>query len=1039
MRFCSILLITFFWFIPQCIHSQEEPNPLEKYYDATEWRHIGPFRGGRSCAVTGVSNHPLLYYFGSTGGGVWKTQDGGQSWSNISDGFFGGSIGSIEVSKSDPNVIYVGGGEKTVRGNVSYGYGMWKTEDGGENWAQMGLKKSKHITRVRIDPNDHNIAYASVLGDLYKSSKERGVFKTVDGGKSWKKVLYANENAGAVDLIIDPNNPRILYATTWNVRRTPYSLSSGGEGSSLWKSMDQGETWTDIKENEGLPEGIWGISGITVSPINSNRLWSIIENEKGGVYRSDDGGETWKKMNDERKLRQRAWYYTRIYADSQDPEIVYVLNVRYHRSKDGGKTFDTYNAPHGDHHDLWIDPNNNQRMIIGDDGGAQVSFDGGGNWSTYHNQPTAQFYRVTTDNHFPFRIYAAQQDNSTIRISHRAEGRSIGERDWESTAGGESAHIAIDPDNNEIVYGGSYGGYLTRLDHTTKKERAINIYPDNPMGHGAEGMKYRFQWNFPIQYSRHNPDRLYALSNHVHVTENEGQTWKVISPDLTRNDSLKLVTSGGPITKDNTGVEYYCTLFAITESVLKEGIIWVGSDDGLIHVTKNNGDDWQNVTPPTLPEWTMINCLEADPHMEGGVYLAATSYKLGDYKPYLFKTSDYGASWIQINRGIDSEHFTRAIRVDPNQQGMLYAGTESGMYLSWNDGKEWFPFQMNLPIVPITDLTIKEDKLIAATQGRSIWMIDDLSVVRNAEKIKNQDKLYLSKPNPAYRIKGRQDKEVKGAGINHPGGVSTHFYLPIYDEEKDTITLNYLTTEGDTIASFSNHNEDEDYTIDVKEGSNIFNWNMRYKKATSFKGMILWWGSMNGPKALPGEYEVRLNHTGINQEVLTQKETNLSQSFTILPDPRSPSNTKQLKEHFDFIKEVNGLVSKSHESILEMRKLKEQLSSFSESQKDSVINKEIKITNTKLDSLEKLLYQTNNQSRQDPLNYPIRLTNKLAHLNSLIQIGDDPPTDSMIEVKEVLSKEIKGILKTFTVIKKEDIPKINSLIKERITDFIKLD
>ena len=532
------------------------------YASILKWRHIGPFRGGRSAAVTGVAGQPNLYYMGATGGGVWRTTDAGNSWHNISDGFFGGSIGAIAVSEYDNNVIYVGGGEVTVRGNVSYGYGMFKSLDAGKTWKPIGLENSKHIPRVCIHPKNPDLVYAAVLGDLYQSSEERGVYRSKDGGETWEKVLFANKDAGAVDLILDPTNPRIIYASTWKIRRTPYSLESGGEGSALWKSVDGGDNWVEISTNKGFPKGTLGIIGVTVSPQNGDRVWAIVENENGGVFRSEDGGETWMKVNSERKLRQRAWYYSRIYADPEDIDAVYVLNVNWFKSKDGGKTFEARQSPHGDHHDLWIDPNDSDRMIISDDGGAQVSFDNGINWTTYHNQPTAQFYRVTTDNHFPFRIYAAQQDNSTIRIAHRTSGCSITERDWEPTAGGESAHIAVDPTDNDIVYAGSYGGYFTRYNHRTEQLRAINVYPDNPMGHGAVGMRYRFQWNFPIFFSKHDPNKLYTCSQHLHLSTNEGQSWEIVSPDLTRNDTSKMQSSGGPITKDNTGVEYYCTIFA---------------------------------------------------------------------------------------------------------------------------------------------------------------------------------------------------------------------------------------------------------------------------------------------------------------------------------------------------------------------------------------------------------------------------------------------------------------------------------------------
>jgi len=705
-------------------------NIDESSYEGLEYRLLGPYRGGRSAAVTGVPNQPNLFYFGSTGGGIWKTTNGGREWSNISDGFFGGSIGAISIAKSDPNVIYVGGGEKTVRGNVSSGYGIYKSVDAGKTWVHSGLKNSRHIPRISIDPTDHNIVYAGVLGNIYKPTEERGVYKSIDGGKTWKKTLFTNSQAGVVDLLIDPTNPRILYTSTWRVQRTPYSLSSGGDGSALWKSTDKGETWVEISKNKGFPKGTLGIIGVTVSPLNNQRVWAIIENkDKGGLYRSDDGGKTWEQVNSERKLRQRAWYYTRVYADTKDVDLVYVLNVRYHKSTDGGKTFSTHNAPHGDHHDLWIAPENPNRMIIGDDGGAQVTYDGGETWSTYHNQPTSQFYRVTTDNHFPYRIYVAQQDNSTIRIPHRTNGRFITDNDWERTAGGESAHIAIDPEDNDIVYGGSYDGFLTRYNHKKGTLRAINVWPDNPMGHGAEGMKYRFQWNFPIIFSKHNPDRLYTFSQHVHVTENEGQSWQIISPDLTRNDPEKLKSSGGPITQDNTSVEYYCTIFAAQESPLKEGLLWVGSDDGLIHMTKDGGKNWENVTPKGMPDWMMINSIEPSVFEEGTCYVAGTKYKTGDFKPYLYKTTDYGKSWKKITQGIPNEHFTRVLREDPKQKGLLYAGTETGLYVSFNDGKKWQPFQLNLPIVPITDLAIKDNNLIVATQGRSVWILDDLTVI----------------------------------------------------------------------------------------------------------------------------------------------------------------------------------------------------------------------------------------------------------------------------------------------------------------------
>jgi len=1039
MKFPNILAILLLVF---CALNLQSQNFQESNYDALEYRLLGPFRGGRSAAVTGVSNQPNLYYFGATGGGIWKTINGGRQWENISDGFFGGSIGAITVAKSDPNVIYVGGGEKTVRGNVSSGYGIYKSEDAGKTWTTSGLKKSRHIPRIAVHPSNHNIVYAGVMGNLYKPTEERGVYKSVDGGKTWKKTLFANEHAGVVDLIMDPNNSRILYASTWRINRTPYSLNSGGEGSALWKSTDSGLTWTEISTKKGFPKGTLGIIGVTVSPVNSERVWAMIENkENGGLYKSEDGGETWSQVNSERKLRQRAWYYTRLYADTEDVNTVYVLNVRYYKSTDGGKSFETYSAPHGDHHDLWIAPENPQRMIIGDDGGAQVTYDGGETWSTYHNQPTSQFYRVTTDNAFPYRIYAAQQDNSTVRIPHRTDGRSITEDDWESTAGGESAHIAVDPKNNDIVYGGSYDGFLTRVNHKTGTVRAINVWPDNPMGHGAEGMKYRFQWNFPIIFSKHNPDRLYTFSQHVHVTENEGQSWDIISPDLTRNDPEKLKSSGGPITQDNTSVEYYCTIFAANESPLKEGLLWVGSDDGLIHVTKNGGETWTNVTPSGMPEWMMINSIEPSAFDEGTCYVAGTKYKTGDFAPYLYKTTDYGKRWTKITNGINEEHFTRVIREDPKRKGLLYAGTETGMYISFNDGKDWKPFQLNLPIVPITDLTIKDNNLIVATQGRSLWMIDDLTVIHqlyDADLSKN----LLFKPKDTYRMRGGSRSGSKTAGTNHPNGVITYFNLKNFNEA-DKISLTYFDTKGDTIKTYSN--KDKTNKLKVEKGANQFVWDMTYDGAERLDGMILWWASLEGPRAIPGNYKVSLNIVPTKDSTVVENERNknaieMSKTFKILADPRAESSLADMEKQFTFIKDVNKTMDNAHKSIKQIRNVNKQLSSFQKQYKDNdnvkALVEKAKVLEEQLINIEKELYQTQNKSGQDPLNFPIKLTNKLGHLNALVSMGDFPPTAQDIAVKNELTAQIDKQLSAFNTILKDEVKAFNEAFNSKKLNYL---
>lgn len=1003
----------------------------EALYTSMEYRLVGPFRGGRSAAVTGVPGKPNLFYFGATGGGVWRTENGGRTWENISDGYFGGSIGAVEIAESDPNVIYAGGGEKTVRGNVSSGYGVWKSVDAGNTWSQAGLQKSRHISRLSVHPKNPDIVFAAVLGNIYKSSEERGIYKSTDGGNSWRKVHYVNDQAGAVDLTFDPSNPRILYASTWRVQRTPYSLSSGGEGSALWKSADSGETWTEISKNEGFPEGTLGIIGVTVSPVNPQRVWAIVENkDAGGLYRSEDGGKTWAQINSERKLRQRAWYYTRVYADTQDEDVVYVLNVRYHRSADGGKSFNTFNAPHGDHHDLWIAPEDPNRMIIGDDGGAQVSYDAGATWSTYYNQPTAQFYRVTTDSSFPYRIYAAQQDNSTVRIRHRSDGRTIGEDDWEPTAGGESAHIAVDPENNDIVYGGSYGGFLTRVNHDAGTVRAINVWPDNPMGYGAEGMKYRFQWNFPIIFSRHNPNKLYAFSNHVHMSTNEGQSWELLSADLTRNDPEKLVSSGGPITQDNTGVEYYCTIFAANESPLKEGVIWVGSDDGLIHITQDGGQNWENITPTNLPEWSMINSIEPSAFDEGTCYVAATRYKMGDFKPYLYKTTDYGNSWTKITDGIDQEHFTRVVREDPKRKGLLYAGTETGMYLSFDDGTSWKPFQMNLPIVPVTDLAIKDNNLIVATQGRSLWVLDDLTVLHQLDEASSNADAILYKPKDSYRTKGgASGTPSKTSGQNHPNGVVTHFYLKDFNE-KDSVALTYTSMAGDTLASFSTYAAEKDKKLKVEKGSNTHVWNTRGKAAERLQGMILWGANLSGAKAVPGSYQVRLNKGGVTQ----------SQTFRILPDPRAEVSVADMQKQNEFITDVNATVDRAHQSIKKIRKVNGQLDAFVKQYKGNESTKELVERAEKMKEgfgeIEKALYQTQNRSGQDPLNFPIRLTNKLAHLNSLVNLDDFPPTTQDIAVKNELTAGINKQLQAFDKMVDEQISAFNKAFNDLSLNYL---
>ncbi len=1008
IHFGIIALLLFALFIPDG-QAQQVPDP--KLYDALQWRLIGPFRGGRADGVTGVAGSDHSYYFASTGGGVWKTVDSGKTWNSVSDGFFGGSIGAVAVSESDTSVVYAGGGEKTVRGNVSFGYGVWRSADAGKSWERAGLDRSRFISRLRIHPENPDVIYAAVLGDIFKPDETRGVYKSTDGGKSWENVLFASDVAGAVDLVMDPRNPDVLYATTWDIKRTPYSLESGGSDSKMYKTTDGGETWEDLTQKEGFPSGLLGIMGVTVSPVNSDRLYAIIENENGGVYTSTDAGENWEKTNEDRNLRQRAWYYTRIFADSQDEETVYVLNVSYHKSTDGGKEFKSANAPHGDHHDLWIDPENNQRMIIADDGGAQVSEDGGSNWSTLMNQPTSQFYRVTTDNSFPYRIYGAQQDNSTVRIKHRNDGGAITENDWEPTAGGESGWIAPDPENNDIVYGGSYGGYLTREDHSKGISRSVNVYPNNPMGHGAEDMKYRFQWNFPIFFSPHDPKMLYTTSNQFHRSSNEGQTWEVFSPDLTRNDASKLGPSGGPITKDNTSVEYYATIFTAAESPVKAGVLWAGSDDGLVHVTQNNGESWENVTPSDMPEWLQINSIEASPYDPAEAYFAATGYKTGNFEPYLYRTKDYGKTWTKITSGIDSEHFTRVVRADPVMRGMLYAGTETAIYYSKDDGDSWHSLQLNLPIVPITDLTIKENNLIAATQGRSFWILDDLTVLHQADPAIADKAFHLYEPQDSYRMDGTRRSSLT-SGSNRPGGVLVYSHLK--EEPKEELRIEFLNDQNQVLQAFSTKGIDGD-TLKVKAGSNEFNWNLRIEDAEDFDGLIMWAANLRGPKVPPGIYQVKMTMDGDVQ----------TQNFEVLADPRYESTQEDLMAQYDFLVGVRNKLTETHRTIKLIRQYRAEIDSMET--KPANVNEILK----EMEEIEKTLYQTKNESRQDPLNYPIRLNNKLAHLNSVVGNGDYRPTDGAEEVRVELVTKIDEQLTRFLKLEQMEISKIFNIEEMR--------
>ncbi|HQZ50869.1 MAG TPA: hypothetical protein PLF17_10105 [Chitinophagaceae bacterium] len=1002
-------------------------NKKESLLDNLNYRLIGPFRGGRSAAVAGSYQKKNTFYFGATGGGVWKTTDAGNNWTSISDKFFGSSIGSVAVAPGDETIIYVGEGENTMRGNVSEGLGgMWRSEDGGKSWKNIGLKDSRHIIRIVIHPKNPDIVWVAAMGHLFGPNNERGVFKTTDGGKTWKKTLFVNNQTGCSDLVMEPGNPNVFYAGTWRLIRTPYSMESGGEGSGLWKSTDGGETWKNISANKGLPKNIWGIVGVAVAPSNTEKIYTILENKDGGLYVSEDGGETWTLRSSDNNIRQRAWYYTKVYVDPQNENKVYCPNVNFMVSIDGGRTFKDIDTPHGDHHDLWIDPEDGNRMVVADDGGAQVSFDAGNNWSTYLNQPTAQVYRLSTDNAFPYRILAGQQDNSAFRIKSRTYGAAITATDMETAAGSESGYVVADPLNPEITYGGNYMGMLQRLDHKTGESRLINVWPVDNMGAGAEAAKYRFQWNYPIFFSPHNPKKLYAAGNHLFVTEDEGNSWKMISPDLTTNDKAKQASSGGPITQDNTSVEYYCTIFTTTESSLEKDLLWSGSDDGLIHVSKDGGANWENVTPKDCPQWMMWNCVETDPVKKGTAYFAGTRYKLDDFAPYIYKTEDYGKTWKKIVTGIPSLHFTRAIRADRKKPGILYAGTEYGMYISYNDGDTWKSFQLNLPEVPITDLAIKNNDLIVGTQGRSIYILDDLTVVQQQNETIANKNLHVFDVEPSFRMQGGRGRfgrggSVSNAGANPPNGTVINYYLKEAGDSAK-LSIEVLDKSRKTIKTFSTTSKEN--KIEIKKGMNQFVWDMNYPVAEKVDGLILWNGFVGGPKAAPGQYFAKFKSGKDSAEV----------SFTVLADPNYKISDADHVEQFDFLIKVRDKFSEMMKAIKNIREVRQQMNEFN-TRMGKGIPKEIKAQidtiNKQMTAVEELLHQTKAKSGQDVLNFPIQLDDKLSSLYRAAGAGQSAPSAQAKAAYAELSVLIDVQLTKLKKIMSDDVSKLNQMIHEK--------
>lgn len=995
-----------------------------------KYRLIGPFRGGRSAAVAGSYSNKTTFYFGGTGGGVWKTVDGGSNWINISDKYFGGSIGAVAVAPSDETILYAGEGENTMRGNVSEGLGgMWRSDDGGRSWKNIGLKDSRHILRIIIHPKNPDIVWVAAMGHLFGPNEERGIFKTTDGGKTWKKTLFVNNQTGCSDLVMEPGNPSVFYAGTWRLIRTPYSLESGGEGSGLWKSTDGGETWTNISAKKGLPKNTWGIVGVAVAPSNTDKVYAIIENKDGGLFMSADGGETWSLTSNDNNIRQRAWYYTKVFVDPKNENKVYCPNVDFMVSTDGGKTFKGISTPHGDHHDLWIDPQDGNRMVVADDGGAQVSFDGGNNWSTYLNQPTAQVYRLSTDNAFPYRILGGQQDNSAFRIRSRTYGSAITAADMETAAGSESGYVVADPLNPDITYGGNYMGMLQRLDHRTGESRLINVWPVDNMGAGAEAAKYRFQWNYPIFFSPHNPKRLYAAGNHLFVTENEGKSWEQISPDLTTNDKSKQASSGGPVTQDNTSVEYYCTIFTAAESPYEKDLLWTGSDDGLIHVSRDGGKNWENVTPKDCPQWMMWNCIEADPFKKGAAYFVGTRYKADDFRPYIYKTEDYGKTWKLITTGIPSLHFTRAMRADRVKQGLLYAGTEYGMYISYDGGNNWKPFQLNLPVTPITDLAIKNNDLIVATQGRSLYILDDLSVIQQKSESVLSKNLHVFEVNPAYRMPGggrrgggaMASSSVRNAGINPSNGVVINYYLK-NATDSTKLSIEILDKKKQKIKTFSTSSKED--KIAVVNGMNQFEWDMNYPVAERMDGLVLWNGFVRGPKAAPGEYLAKFKSGSDSVEV----------KFTILADPNYKTTQTEYEEQVNFLLTVRDKFSDVIKALKNIKELKQQMTDLTARAGKGMpkeIKQKIDTITKQMTAVEEALHQTKAKSSQDVLNYPIRLDDKLASTYNAAAAGNTAPSKQVKQAYAELEMLINAELAKLKRVMDEDVIQLNKMIYEK--------
>ena len=950
----------------------QEPVVAPELYSGMQWREIGPFRGGRSVAATGVVGDPLTYYMGTVGGGVWKTTDAGTTWTNITDDadFGTSSVGAIAVAESDPNVVYVGMGEHAIRGVMtSHGDGVYKSTDAGRTWTHMGLERTRSISRIRVHPNDPELVYVAAQGAPYGANEERGIYRSRDGGATWEKILYVDEDSGASDLAMDMTNPRILYAAFWDHRRLPWQVVSGGAGSGFWKSTDGGDTWTEI--NAGLPEPM-GKTAIDVSRANSDRLWAMVEADPGGgLFRSDDAGRTWTLVSDDWTIRARAWYYIEVYADPQDEETVYVMNAPFMKSVDGGRTFENVSVPHGDQHDLWIDPNDNRVMINANDGGANVSFNGGDSWSTQQNQPTAQFYRVELDNRFPYHVYGGQQDNSSVAIASRGDG-GVTWKDWYDVGGCESARPAFDPDDPRFVYAGCYMGIISEYDHRTGATRDVAAYPVMPAALQGREMKYRYNWSAPLIVSPHDPSTVYHASNVIVRTTDRGMTWEEISPDLTRDEDAKQGYGGGPITNEGAGGEIYGTIYDIEESPHEPGTIWAGSDDGLVHVTRDDGATWTNVTPDGLEEG-IINAVSVSPHDPATAYIAFSRYKFNDFTPRAFKTTNYGESWTEMDDGFAAEAWVHVVREDPVRPDLLYAGTETGIYVSFDGGAQWQSLQQNLPNTPINDLRVheRENDLVVATSGRSFWILDDLGPLQQAADVAD-DAHHLYRPHHAYRLAGGGGGFGGGdEGRNPPNGAVIDFVLAEQPDSGQAVTLEILTAAGDLVRTLSTDPDSAvspgASTMRVSEGMNRVVWNLRHESIPNIPGAYVF-GSLQGRRVVPGDYQVRL----------TVGDWSATQPLEVRMDPRVDATLADYVAQDQFVAEVAAELTAIHQAVARNNDVRGQLEELLERiEGDERATPELKESGdslvTDLDVVADSLYQRRTVDGQTVINFPTRL------------------------------------------------------------------